>query len=351
MVNARTKNVLNILIVLVISFGFVAWQFRKVDFSAFVKSLRNINYWWLLIAFILMFLYWLFEAIVLHMAAKPANQKQHFRSSFRITMIGQFFNTITPMSTGGQPAQLVMLMKQGMDAGKASSVLLIKFIIYQAMIVFNFLIVLIFGLHYLLNGVPQLKYLVFIGFLVHLAVITALLLIAKSTFLTKRIVHLLLIPARLFIKKERHEQLRFALDERITSFHQETNRIGADKWLLVKACVMTSLQLWVFFAIPYFVLLSLHVGTIGFFVAMTYHAFIIMFATVMPTPGGAGGAEYTFMLLFGALLVPAEALAAMILWRIVTYYSCIIFGGAALLISDETSKQLRSNFNDIKDDL
>ncbi|MBA5735222.1 flippase-like domain-containing protein, partial [Escherichia coli] len=76
------------------------------------------------------------------------------------TMIGQFFNTITPMATGGQPAQLVMLTKQGMDAGRGSSVLLVKFIIYQAMVVLNFLVILIFGIHYLMTGVTQLKFLV-----------------------------------------------------------------------------------------------------------------------------------------------------------------------------------------------
>ncbi len=85
-----------------------------------------------------MFIYWFLEAVVLQTASKPANKDQRFFSSFRITMIGQFFNTITPMATGGQPAQLVMLTKQGMDAGRGSSVLLVKFIIYQAMVVLNF---------------------------------------------------------------------------------------------------------------------------------------------------------------------------------------------------------------------
>lgn len=65
-----------------------------------------------------------------------------------------------------------------------------------------------------------------------------------------------------------------------------------------------------------------------------------MFATVMPTPGGAGGAEYTFTLLFGMLLGPAKLLMALVLWRIITYYSCIVFGAGALLIKDTASKKL-----------
>ncbi|MCT7728190.1 MAG: flippase-like domain-containing protein, partial [Lactobacillus iners] len=41
------------------------------------------------------------------------------------------FNAITPMSTGGQPAQIVALKQMGISVGKATSVLLMKFIIYQ----------------------------------------------------------------------------------------------------------------------------------------------------------------------------------------------------------------------------
>lgn len=132
------KNLFNIAIVLAISIGFIIWQFQGVDISTFFASMLKVNPWWLLAAFAAMFIYWFLEAVVLQTASKPANKDQRFFSSFRITMIGQFFNTITPMATGGQPAQLVMLTKQGMDAGRGSSVLLVKFIIYQAMVVLNF---------------------------------------------------------------------------------------------------------------------------------------------------------------------------------------------------------------------
>lgn len=107
------------------------------------------------------------------------------------------------MATGGQPAQLVMLTKQGMDAGRGSSVLLVKFIIYQAMVVLNFLVILIFGIHYLMTGVTQLKFLVLLGFGVHVIVIAALILVGRSQKFTTKLVHILLIPTRLFMKKKK----------------------------------------------------------------------------------------------------------------------------------------------------
>ncbi len=96
-----------------------------------------------------------------------------------------------------------MLTKQGMDAGRGSSVLLVKFIIYQAMVVLNFLVILIFGIHYLMTGVTQLKFLVLLGFGVHVIVIAALILVGRSQKFTTKLVHVLLIPTRLFNEKRK----------------------------------------------------------------------------------------------------------------------------------------------------
>ncbi len=341
--NAR-KNWLNIILILIISSAFIIWQFRGVDLEQFVQEIKNVNVWWLLVAFLFMFIYWLFEAVVLHKSILPAFRKESFFSSFRITMIGQFFNTITPMQAGGQPAQLYALVKKGLDIGVSSSILLFKFIIYQSMIVINFIIVLIFGFHYLLTGaLPQVKYLVLIGFTIHLAVVVGLILVGKSSRFTTKLVHLILKPFNWFMKKERIQKIQASVDDKITSFHEESGRISRDRKLIWSASIYTSLQLWAYFVIPYFILLGVGVSDLNLFMVITFHAFIMMFATVVPTPGGTGGAEYTFTLLFGTLLVSAKLLTALLLWRIVTYYSCIVFGAIAIAIPDKNKMTGKSD--------
>ncbi|WP_088809696.1 MULTISPECIES: lysylphosphatidylglycerol synthase transmembrane domain-containing protein [Listeria] len=340
--NAR-KNWLNIFLILIISSAFIIWQFRGVDMEQFIQEIKNVNVWWLLVAFLFMLIYWLFEAVVLHKSILPTFQKENFFSSFRITMIGQFFNTITPMQAGGQPAQLYALVKKGLDIGVASSILLFKFIIYQAMIVINFIVVLIFGFHYLLTGaLPQVKYLVLIGFTVHLAVVVGLILVGKSYRFTAKLVHLILKPFSWFMKKERIQKIQAVVDDKIASFHEESGRISHDRKLIWSASIYTSLQLWAYFVIPYFILLGIGVSNLNLFMVITFHAFIMMFATVVPTPGGTGGAEYTFTLLFGPLLVSVKLLTALLLWRIITYYSCIVFGAIAIAIPDKNKMTKKS---------
>ncbi|MDF8182749.1 hypothetical protein P4735_15290, partial [Listeria monocytogenes] len=79
--------------------------------------------------------------------------------------------------------------------------------------VLNFLVILIFGIHYLMTGVTQLKFLVLLGFGVHVIVIAALILVGRSQKFTTKLVHVLLIPTRLFMKKEKVSNLRNTLDE------------------------------------------------------------------------------------------------------------------------------------------
>ncbi len=63
-----------------------------------------------------------------------------------------------------------------------------------------------------------------------------------------------------------------------------------------------------------------------------FHAFIMMFSSFIPTPNGSGAAEYSFSLLFGSLMGQEMLLLSLLLWRLLTSYSCILFGGIAMFV-------------------
>ncbi len=60
---------------------------------------------------------------------------------------------------------------------------------------------------------------------------------------------------------------------------------------------------------------------------------IFLVISMFPIPGGAGGAEYSFEMLFRSYITSSSKLAvAMILWRILTYYLGLILGTVALVM-------------------
>lgn len=80
--------------------------------------INNINLWWILGGLLCIVLYWLFESVVLHVATKQLDNRQTFKNSLKISMIGQLFNCITPFSSGGQPVQAYYMTKDGVSLRK-----------------------------------------------------------------------------------------------------------------------------------------------------------------------------------------------------------------------------------------
>ena len=52
----------------------------------------------------------------------------------------------------------------------------------------------------------------------------------------------------------------------------------------------------------------------------------------VPTPGASGGAEAGFLLIFEPIYGAGNTAVAMILWRFITFYFIIFFGGIYLSI-------------------
>ncbi len=68
------------------------------------------------------------------------------------------------MSTGGQPSQLAAMIQMGMEGGRSTSILLMKFIIYQVVVLFAYVSTIIFGFHMVMTKFAGLAIFIGIGF-------------------------------------------------------------------------------------------------------------------------------------------------------------------------------------------
>jgi conserved hypothetical protein len=231
------------------------------------------------------------------------------------------------------------MLQCGVDGGLASSVLLMKFVVFQAMIVINFLVSLLIGFHFIAEKLHALSLLVLLGFVIHLAVIVGLLLVMYWYGFTKRALNLLIKPCAWFMKPQRYERLRISLNEKVDSFYQESLRMKEEYGKMAKVCLVTLCQLFFYYAIPYFIMLALGVHGMNFIMVISLHVLIFMIISLFPIPGGAGGAEYSFSVLFASFIGSGTKLVlAMILWRLLTYYFGMFAGMVALFIKPDKIK-------------
>lgn len=251
-------------------------------------------------------------------------------------MIEHLFNAITPFSTGGQPAQLLVLVKTGVDAGVAGSVCLMKFVVYQVMIVLNFIGCLFFGFHLIANEMRELSFFVILGFGLNLVIVIVLLMLMYSYPLTTWIVDNSLKILRHFMSAEKLAILEKRTKEKMVNFHEESQHMRKEPKIIAHAAFYTFVELFFYYLVPYFILLGLGVQNVNPFQVIMFHAFIILVISLFPIPGGAGGAEYSFNLMFATfMMTSSKMVVAVVLWRVITMYLGIFLGMVAMWVKPD----------------
>lgn len=328
------KNKIALELMLLLGIGIFIYSVRGVSYRALVADIHNLHWGWIVVAFLCMGLSILCEAIVVKRLLKRQFPDFSLKDSLRIPLIEALFNGITPFSSGGQPAQLFALVQSGVDAGRATSILLMKFVVYQSMIVINFIVCLFLGFHLIADKLHVMGILLIFGFVIHLAVIIGLLLIMYWYNFTKKLTKLCLKPFKRFLAPARYERYDKMINEKIDNFYRESLTMKDNYKLLFQISLITLVQLFFYYIIPYFILLALRVDHVSLVTVMTLHVLIVMIISLFPIPGGAGGAEYSFSLIFSTFVDSGSKLVlAMLIWRIITYYFGMFGGMVALVIS------------------
>ncbi len=215
-------NKIAALVMVLLGVGIFAFEMRTVNLRAVGHSLATMNLWWLLAGLLVMISSWVVESYVVRMFVEHDGERLSFKSAFRVPLVEQLFNNITPFASGGQPAQLVALMQAGVEGGRASSVLLMKFIVYQFMVLINFVFTLIVGFNQVASRFGALSLLIVFGFVIHVTVIIGLLLVMYYYRFTKKLVAWFVHIAGWFISAERQTRLQTKMDEKIDTFYAES---------------------------------------------------------------------------------------------------------------------------------
>lgn len=286
-----------------------------------INTLRAADLRHMLAAVACMGAYWWLESVLLRQISRSFGQRLTRAASFRVSMIGQLFNNITPFASGGQPVQAYELARYGVSYGESSCILLVKFVIYQLAMTVYALVVTLIKYGYFSSRIPGFGLIIAVGFMTN---IVALSLITAVGFFPKATRHglsaLVKLAARL--RLTRHPE---ALQQRVSSeldlFYDNFQRMRRRPQIVVVPLLVTLAQMTVYFSIPFFIFRSLGIDHVEYFQAFSATLFVFMVTSFIPAPGASGGAEggfYWFLSIFisnGDLL-----LMTTVLWRVVTFY-------------------------------
>lgn len=327
------KKKINIVVLIVITM-LVLYFSLKDNFKTTITQIFTMNIWYLLIAFILLVLFWLFRSYPMYCFSKKINKNFKYTQAVQLTLRTQFFNAVTPFATGGQPYQIFYLKQCGIDYASSTSVVLENFIVYQIALVILGLIALVCNtMFHIFSKVQLLQQLITLGFFVNTFVIVIMFVLAFSSKMNKTLIKFgINILTKLHIVRNREKTLK-DWDENISKFHESAKILLQDKKIFILNILYNFVALCLLYLIPLFVLYSM--GDFNSFdagIAIITSAYIMIIGSFVPIPGGTGGLEYGFVAFYGNFVTGSKLSAMMLVWRFITYYFGMIVGAIALNI-------------------
>ena len=250
----RKLNIVLCAVAFVVLFGYL---FIAGEGEQTINAFTSFNYGFLLIALVGIVVYWLLEALSMQLICNELFSGFSFIKTFIVTIIGQYFNCITPLSSGGQPMQAYYYTRFGLPIEHAMPMLLCRFIVYQMTMTVYAIIVLILRFEYFMQDLRPIMYLVAIGFLGGFVLMAMLLALAfAKNAIISIVTWAINLLGRIGILKNPESTLKAAtktLEEAYDGMQFLLKRPS----LLLKVSLVTFVQLTVYFSLSWVIFAGL----------------------------------------------------------------------------------------------
>lgn len=343
--NNFLKNALSIVLLIVVS-ALVVFLFIKDDMDGLLVALKQTKWIFILYAFGLMMVAYILDGLCLMILTREYKRDYSFKEALQNTMVGSFFCSITPSASGGQFAQAYCFSKTKVPVEDSSSVLVLNFTIFQFSVLVCALFSVIFFYDEAVKLIPTVELfginvsftiLIILGFILTVISVIGPILLSYSKVINKFIGWLVKVLGKIKIIKKPEETL-VKVETKIAGFRKNLSNMKGKEKTLVKAFFVALSRFVIYFAIPFFIGLGLGVEleNLNLPLCISFGCYIWILSMFIVIPGGSGGAEAFFVLLFTNVLLSSTgaSLAApgMLLWRFVTFHIPLIICGIITFI-------------------
>ena len=313
-----------------------------------MSAILDINWWFILAAFGLFLAGMFLEQIRYSVLIHKATGVFRFGLSYKIAALGRYYDTITPLGTGGQPFQVVYLNKYGIKPGEGISITMGKYIFFE---IVYFFLVSFFVFRAVFNGDSGtaltanvgegvVTTFMWIGYAILACLIVFMLLVSLNRrFGAGFIVGVLKLLNKIHIGKFRiikdYKKSFNNVMRTVNVWQNTTRKYSKSFWVIFVNVVGSFIFFFVNYSVPYFVFCA--------FVGWSpEHWLTIISMTVMidltsafnPIPMGTGTADLSFSVLYTALFVEVlgstigtgASIWALIIWRALSCYIYIFQG-------------------------
>lgn len=311
-----------------------------VSWDDLIKNFSG-TWFYLLLAIASLALAIVLKGLKLSVICKSQTGKWHFKTCLETGIVGHYYNNVTPLAVGGQPFEIYHLSRHGVHGGVAASMPIIAFFLSQ----FAFVALGIVSLVFFNSNVLHIEEAFLVQFPAVFNVLAVIGLIGCIAMPALVMVFSMLPRSGATIVKwctNIGGKLKILKDPKKTEYktlktvvHNSVciKRFAKNPIALISTVVISLAETFAQCSIAYFTLKlfgydNLNAGGVLEWLQIVQLA-IILYASIsfIPTPGNSGAADLSFYMLFTVgVKFAGLSFSAMVLWRIISYYSYIIIG-------------------------
>lgn len=326
----KKSVIIGVLLLLILGGATVYVLQRELDMEKLLHAFQTAKYGWLIPAMGCMLLYFIGMARNIRVGLSIFGDRCTLLQPMNYTLTGFFFSSVTPSSSGGQPAQLFFMTRDGIHLSHGTFALLLELLSFVSASV----LLGAGGLgYYLLRG-GRLElgggviWLYFLGFAINLFAIVAILCFMFSKKSAKFFTRVILWLSEKVLKRQNS---KYAILRSIAEYRRAAKYLKRHVNIFTKMLCISVVQLASYHSIPFFCCLAMGGHGIRFLDALSLQSFLYASVSSLPFPGAAGITEGGFALLFSNLLSTDLMASTMILSRLCSFVLPLILSGIFVL--------------------
>ncbi|MEG2159052.1 MAG: lysylphosphatidylglycerol synthase transmembrane domain-containing protein, partial [Clostridia bacterium] len=322
------KNIFSILfllasIVIIVILAIVEFSGDNNEYSfADVMSMWGRNWKYLVLAVAVLGAMLLLDGLRNAILLKGATGQWKYKLMLKTSILGRYFDSITPAAFGGQPYQVYYLHKNKVSAGVSTSLPIVSFFMQQL----AFLVLAITAFIVRPNAVDTvwLKVVAYVGAFFMVAIPISIIVFAFFPVFTKKIVHgcIKFLSKIKLIKNKEATQQKF--DNYAEDYCRSIKTLGGHVKTLILTFIVSILSQLACFSIAYFVVRACGSND-SYIDVVSKMLYVVSAVALIPTPGTSGASEATFYLVFSSLK-GGFLFYGMVLWRVISFYLPIVIG-------------------------
>ncbi len=328
----KKSQLLGIGFMLILMIASIMYVLKDESINSVMAAIHSVKAGYILIAIALMLGYIICEGVNIWITMRALNKKTSVKDCIEYGFVGFYFSSITPSSSGGQPAQVYFMNRKGISITSSSLGLMILLFAHQLVVMLYGLIALFIKPEFMVSHKAGFHLLLAYGLISNAIILFGILFLI---FLPKVVFKILNTMGKLLYKIriiKNKDKLREKISQSLEEYERGAIYMKKNPKILLYVILVTILQITMLFAIPYVIYLGFGLRKFSMMDLILTQAILNIAVSSLPLPGAVGASESVFVDMFrnffGSLVVPG-----MLLTRIANFYIVLIISGIVSLIS------------------